>query len=455
MTESLFVEAVRSAGARVFRVGGCVRDAFRGAAAHDMDYVLTGMEERCFCALFPRAEKIGKAFPVYHVYIDGRRTEVSFARKEVKTGAGYRGFDVTFDPAVTIEEDLYRRDTTMNAMAQELPEERLVDPYGGRADIAAGIIRAVSAHFTEDPVRALRAARQAAAFGFMVEARTLAYMRSCAEELQKEPSERTMGELRRALEVSRPSVFFRVLDAAELLDVTFPEIAALKGKTQPVEFHPKGDAFEHTMSIVDAVAAATDDVTTRFTGLVHDIGKGETPAEMLPHHYGHEKVGLDVLAAWNRRMTLPHTWMKAASFVIREHMRAPRLTHVGKIADLLLGVGRSGLSMEQFTAVIRADHGTLPDYLTHGAEYLAAMLRVTGRDAPAHLVGAQIGAWLREERIRTLRKILAERRADPFYSAENMAVLSCRIADIKAGRNVSEHDPVEVKSGADVPQNEK
>ncbi|MFC2341886.1 MAG: tRNA adenylyltransferase, partial [Selenomonas artemidis] len=125
------------------------------------------------------------------------------------------------------------------------------------------------------------------------------------------------------------------------------------------------------------------------------------------------------------------------------------------IADLLLGVGRSGLSMEQFTAVIRADHGTLPDYLTHGAEYLAAMLRVTGRDAPAHLVGAQIGAWLREERIRTLRKFLAERRADPFYSAENMAVLSCRIADIKAGRNVSEHDPVEVKSGADVPQNEK
>ena len=297
--------------------------------------------------------------------------------------------------------------------------------------------------------------RGAAALGFMVEAGTLAYMRSCAEELQKEPSERTMGELRRALEVSRPSVFFRVLDAAGLLDVTFPEIAALRGKTQPTEFHPEGDAFEHTMSIVDAVAAATDDVTTRFTGLVHDIGKGETPAEMLPHHYGHEKAGLDVLAAWNRRMTLPHTWMKAASFVIREHMRAPRLTHVGKIADLLLGIGRSGLSMEQFTAVIRADHGTLPDYLMRGAEYLAAMLCVTGRDAPAHLVGAQIGAWLREERIRTLRKILAERRADPFYSAENMAVLSRRIADIKAGRNVSEHDPVEVKSGADVPQNEK
>jgi len=411
MTESAFVDAVRSAGARVFRVGGCVRDAFRGAAAHDVDYVLTGMEEARFCALFPRAEKIGKAFPVYHVYIDGRRTEVSFARKEVKTGTGYRGFDVVFDPTVAIEEDLYRRDTTMNAMAQELPERRLVDPYGGRADVAAGVIRAVSAHFTEDPVRALRAARQAAAFGFSVAPGTIAYMRSCAAELQKEPSERLMAELRRALMTPRPSVFFRVLDAADLLNVTFPEIAALKGKTQPIEFHPEGDAFAHTMSIVDAVAAKADDVMTRFAGLVHDIGKGATPAEMLPHHYGHEKVGLDVLAAWNRRMTLPHTWMKAASFVIREHMRAPRLTHVGKIADLLLGVGRSGLSMENFLTVIRADHGTLPDYLVHGAEYLAAMLRVTGRDAPAHLVGAQIGAWLREERIRTLRKILAERRA--------------------------------------------
>ena len=455
MTESLFVEAVRSAGARVFRVGGCVRDAFRGAAAHDMDYVLTGMKETRFCALFPRAEKIGKAFPVYHVYIDGRRTEVSFARKEVKTGAGYRGFDVTFDPAVTIEEDLYRRDTRMNAMALELPSGALLDPYGGRADLAAGVICAVSEHFTDDPVRALRAARQAAEFGFTVEEGTLLYMRACADELRREPTERLMAELRRALVTPHPSVFFRVLRAADLLAVTFPEIAALEGQVQPVEFHPEGDALAHTLAMVDAVACETAEIKTRFAALVHDLGKGLTPQELLPHHYGHERTGLDALAAWNARMTLPHDWRKAAAFVIREHMRAPRLTHVGKIADLLLGVGRSGLSMEQFTAVIRADHRTLPEYLTHGAEYLAAMLRVTGRDAPAHLVGAQIGTWLREERIRTLRKILAEHRADSFYSAENMAVLSRRIADIKAGRNVSEHDPVEVKSGADVPQNEK
>ena len=334
MTEEQFVERVRSAGARVFRVGGCVRDHFRGVPAKDVDYVVTGMTEETLCALFPRAEKIGKAFPVYHVRVDGVRREVAFARRERKTGEGYRGFDVVFDPSVTIEEDLYRRDTRMNAMALELPSGVLHDPYGGRSDIAAGVIRAVSQHFMDDPVRALRAARQAAAFGFRMEEETIAYMRACARELQAEPTERLMGELRRALMTPRPSVFFRVLRTADLLSVTFPELAALDGQTQPVEFHPEGDALAHTLAMIDAVAHETEEIKTRFAALVHDLGKGLTPQEMLPHHYGHERTGLDALVAWNRRMTLPHDWRKAAAFVIREHMRAPRLTRPGKIADL-------------------------------------------------------------------------------------------------------------------------
>lgn len=306
MTEAAFVEQIHSAGARVFRVGGCVRDCFRGVLAKDVDYVLTGMTEEQLCTLFPRAEKIGRAFPVYHVRVDGVRREVAFARRERKTGTGYRGFAVAFDPSVTIEEDLYRRDTTMNAMAMELPTEELFDPYGGRADIAAGVIRAVSPHFTDDPVRALRAARQAAEFGFAVEEETLCYMNACAAELKNEPTERLMGELRRALAAPRPSVFFRVLRAADLLAVTFPEIAALAGQTQPTEFHPEGDALAHTLAMVDAVARETEETKTRFAALVHDLGKGLTSQEMLPHHYGHERTGLDALAAWNRRMTLPH-----------------------------------------------------------------------------------------------------------------------------------------------------
>ena len=406
MREEEFVRALRDIGARVFRVGGCVRDHFRGARAKDVDYVVTGIAEEKFCALFPRAEKIGRAFPVYHVRVDGVRREVAFARQERKTGTGYRGFDVTFDPSVTIEEDLDRRDTRMNAMAIELPEGTLLDPYGGRADLAAGVICAVSEHFTDDPVRALRAARQAAEFGFRVEEGTLRYMNACAAELKNEPTERLMGELRRALAAPRPSVFFRVLRAADLLAVTFPEIAALEGQTQPTEFHPEGDAFAHTLAMVDAVARETEELKTRFAALVHDLGKGLTPQEMLPHHYGHEKTGLTALAVWNRRMTLPHDWMKAASFVIRQHMRAPRLTRLGKIADLLLGIGASGLSIAEFNVIIRADHGSLPDYLTRGAEYLAAMRAVTGRSAPSELSGEEVGAWLRAQRIRVLKNCM-------------------------------------------------
>ena len=408
MTEADFVRSVRNVGARIFRVGGCVRDCFRGVRAKDVDYVLTGLAEENFCALFPRAEKIGRSFPVYHVRVDGVRREVSFARSERKTGTGYRGFAVAFDPSVTIEEDLYRRDTTMNAMALELPAEELFDPYGGRTDIAAGVIRAVSQHFTDDPVRALRAARQAAEFGFAVEEETLCYMNACAAELKNEPTERLMGELRRALAAPRPSVFFRVLRAADLLAVTFPEIAALAGQTQPTEFHPEGDALAHTLAMVDAVARETEETKTRFAALVHDLGKGLTSQEMLPHHYGHERTGLDALAAWNRRMTLPHDWMKAAIFVIREHMRAPRLTRPGKIADLLLGIGASGLSIAEFNVIIRADHGSLPDYLVHGAEYLAAMRTVTGHSAPPELSGAEISRWLREQRVRILKNSLLE-----------------------------------------------
>ncbi|ANR70619.1 tRNA adenylyltransferase [Selenomonas sp. oral taxon 126] len=418
MREEEFVRALRDIGARVFRVGGCVRDHFRGAQAKDVDYAVTGIAEERFHALFPHAEKIGKAFPVYHVRVDGVRREVAFARRERKTGAGYRGFDVAFDPTVTIEEDLYRRDTRMNAMALELPSGALLDPYGGRANLAAGVICAVSEHFTDDPVRALRAARQAAEFGYRVEEGTLLYMRACADELRREPTERLMAELRRALAAPRPSVFFRVLRAADLLAVTFPEIAALEGQVQPVEFHPEGDALAHTLAMVDAVAEETEDIRTRFAALVHDLGKSLTPKEMLPHHYGHEKTGLTALAAWNRRMTLPHDWMKAASFVIRQHMRAPRLTRLGKIVDLLLGVGASGLSMAAFNIIIRADHGSLPPYLAHGAAALRTMQTITGRSAPTDLAGAEIGIWLREQRVRILKKFLLENEKAWYNTSE-------------------------------------
>lgn len=410
MEEAAFVAALRRAGARVFVVGGWVRDRLRGAAAADKDYVVSGIGEQSFCALFPDAQRVGRSFPVYLVTVDGKRAEVAFARRERKTGPGYRGFAVAFSPEVTIEEDLYRRDTTMNSIALELPEGRLIDLYGGREDIARGRVRAVSSHFVEDPVRALRAARQAALFGYEITEETLAYMRACRAELAREPGERIFAELRRALSAAQPSVFFRWLARAGVLDVTFPELAALIGKTQPQAFHPEGDAFEHTMLVLDRVAAETGDVRARFTALAHDIGKGRTPQAMLPHHYGHEVRGLDVLADWNRRMTLPRDWRAAAAFVIREHMRAPRLAKAGKIVRLLLAAVKVPLPFSAFLAVLRADHGDLPAYLVHGEEIAAELLRISGHAAPPELVGEEIADWLLAQRVRRLRALLQQKK---------------------------------------------
>lgn len=406
MREEEFVKAVEGAGGTVYLVGGWVRDHLRGATPRDKDFVITGLEREAFAELFPAASLIGHAFPVYLVEIDGVRSEVSFARRERKSGHGYRGFAVDFGAEVTIEDDLFRRDTRINSMAYRLPAMELIDPYGGRSDLAHCVIRATSHHFSEDPVRALRAARQAAELGFVIEDGTRTLMADCATELEEEPTERIVHELSRALAAPQPSLFFEALAHASLLESVFPEIFALKGKTQPPQYHPEGDAYCHTMQIVDVVARKTQTIEARFAALVHDIGKGKTPEEMLPHHYGHEQRGLLVLDAWNERMTLPKSWLMAAHFVIKEHMRAPLLKKTGKIADLLLAVEKSGLSFADFRRIICADHGTLPYHLVHGEDLLRKMLQVRGTEAPPELRGADVGKWLREERVRRLAQLL-------------------------------------------------
>lgn len=407
MRQKDFVRAVEESGGTVYLVGGWVRDHIRGVEPQDRDFVVTGLERDVFVQIFPTAALIGHAFPVYLVEIDGIRSEVAFARREQKSGHGYRGFAVDFGTEVTIEEDLFRRDTRINSMAYRLPEMELIDPYGGRDDLAHRLIRATSHHFSEDPVRALRAARQAAELGFSIDEGTQKLMAACAEELAEEPQERIVHELSRALDAPQPSRFFEALARAELLRHVFPEIFALQGKTQPPEYHPEGDAFCHTMQIVDAVARETPTLAARFAALVHDIGKGATPEEMLPHHYGHEVRGLSVLDAWNERMTLPKAWLAAARFVIKEHMRAPLLRKTGKIADLLLSVEKSGLSFADFCRIIRADYGSLPYYLAQGEKLRNEMLEAKGSEAPPELRGADVGKWLREERVRRLRKRLS------------------------------------------------
>ena len=190
MSEREFIDRVQSIGGRVYLVGGAVRDKLRGVRPKDRDYCITGVTEDQFVELFPNAKKVGISFPVFLMRLDEQSIEVAFARREKKSGTGYRGFTVIFDPSVSIEEDLFRRDTTINAIAIELPSGRLIDPFGGAADISAKKIRAVSEHFVDDPVRALRAARQAAEFHFEITPETLVAMNKCGAELALEPADR-------------------------------------------------------------------------------------------------------------------------------------------------------------------------------------------------------------------------------------------------------------------------
>ena len=410
MDEKEFVRRVRENGGRVAIVGGWVRDSLRGASPKDKDYVVAGVDAADFCALFPDAQQVGRAFPVFLLNVDGRSSEIALARTERKTGTGYLGFTVHSDPSVTLEEDLSRRDTTMNAMATELFSDgtpsKVIDLFGGEEDIRHSCIRAVSEHFVDDPVRALRAARQAAVFDFTVESCTVEYMCACRAELMNEPQERIVGELERALHAARPSVFFRTLLAAGLLDAVFPELFALIGKTQPTEFHPEGDAFEHTMKTVDEVARRTGNISVRFAALVHDIGKGATPPEMLPHHYGHEQRGLSVLAAWNGRMTLPKLWRRIADFVIAEHMRAPRLEKPGKIASFLMALSKLPVPVGEVLHIFAVDHGGLPPYLEQYEALTEKLHAVTGRDAPKELQGEAVGAWLQGQRTKCVQDFL-------------------------------------------------
>ena len=404
MNEKDFVNKIQSIGGKAYLVGGAVRDKVRNVTAHDNDYCVAGITETDFNASFPNAFKVGNSFPVYKVFIDDKFCEVAFARREIKIGKGYRGFKAVFDPTVKIEDDLYRRDTTINAIAMDLSNNSIIDPYNGVDDILNKKIRAVSKHFIEDPVRALRAARQSAQFNFDITDDTIIAMNQCSEELALEPSERIFKNL--ALQTNKPSIFFRSLERADLLKIIFPEIKQLIGKIQPTDFHPEGDAFEHTMNMVDKVATVNKNPIVRFSALVHDIGKGTTPESMLPHHYDHDKRGLTVFDEWNKRIKFPNDWKKAAKFIIKTHMRAPLLKKPGKIVDLLMQIHFNNLTYKDFNNIIFADHNSLPYYLEHSQQIVDELLKISGNDCPEGLTGKQIGDWIFTERIRKYLNII-------------------------------------------------
>ena len=392
-----FAEQIHTLGGTAYIVGGAVRDKIMGRIPHDHDVMVVGVDVSAFEQIFPSAKMTGNAFPVYRVDIGGEEVEVAFARKEEKIEAGHSGFRMVFDPSVSLEEDLIRRDTTMNSLAQEILTGAVVDLFGGSEDIHNKVIKAVSSHFVEDAVRVLRVARQAAQFGFAVDAETIELMRSCRDELAIEPKERVFGEMVKALATTRPSVFFRVLRECDCLSVAFPEIDALIGQTQPAQWHPEGDAFEHSMQVLDRVASKTIDIVVRFAALYHDIGKGLTPAELLPKHNGHDKAGVGVIndlpPCFGRRNK------EVAAFVAEQHMRVHTLKKCSAIRDVLHVMRRKGISAGMVNPILDADHNSHPSWMNDNmiSEVFAKVA------IPSDMTKERIASFIREEQIRRVR----------------------------------------------------
>lgn len=310
-------------GLDVYAVGGAIRDTLLGLPVQDRDYVVVGatpaaMEARGF-------RTVGKDFPVF--LHPRTQAEYALARTERKTAAGYKGFSVYYAPDVTLEDDLVRRDLTINAMAQRVAEDGalvgpVVDPYGGQADLAARAFRHVSEAFAEDPVRILRVARFAARFAdFHVAPVTNALMQRMVEagEVDALVPERVWQEFARGLMEARPSRMFAVLRDCGALARLLPELDRLWGVPQRADYHPEIDTGVHTMMVVDTAAAMDTPLPVRFAALVHDLGKGTTPADILPRHVGHEARSVPMIEDVCQRLRVPTDCRELAVVVAREH----------------------------------------------------------------------------------------------------------------------------------------
>ena len=312
---------------KIYLVGGAVRDSLLGLEAGDRDWVVVGATQQEMEAQGFKA--VGRDFPVFLHPRTGE--EYALARTERKSGRGYRGFVVDADPSVTLEQDLQRRDFTLNAIARDEESGDLVDPCGGMRDIQARVLRHVGPAFVEDPLRVLRAARFMARFaplGFTLAPETADLMREIAAsgELEALVPERIWQELRKALRSPRPSAFLRTLHDTGALASILPEVEALYGVPQRAEFHPEVDTGVHQEMVSDMAARlAPCDELVGFAALTHDLGKALTPTDQLPRHVMHEQRGLKPLAALCERLKIPADHRQLAEAVCREHLNVHRI----------------------------------------------------------------------------------------------------------------------------------
>ncbi|WP_310877046.1 HD domain-containing protein [Priestia megaterium] len=362
MKEIEFAEKVNTAGGTTYIVGGWVRDELMNQEPKDKDYCVTGFDKTLFLGTFPEAQQVigqngKKNVEVFLLDINGNREEIALARKEIKQGEGYHGFKFISNKDITIEDDLYRRDLTINSMAINILTNELIDPYGGKQDIENKVLRATSEAFYEDPLRVYRVAVRHAKTGFEVDDKTKEMMKIASQELHTVKKERVVQELKKSLTSDNPDKFFRLLQEIEVLDIHFGHLDNLYGVIQPVQHHPEGDAFEHTMRVLTAMRKLTSKEERLFSALVHDLGKGITPKELLPKHHGHESAGVPLVKEMCKELGVPKKWEQAALFATENHGKFHSLGNMRdiRIVDLLNEAEKNPLTVEGFADVALSD----------------------------------------------------------------------------------------------------
>ncbi len=345
---------------QIYLVGGAVRDQLLQLPVYDRDWVVVGSSPQAMLAAGFQA--VGKDFPVF--LHPNSKEEHALARTERKTGVGYTGFACHYAPDVTLEEDLLRRDLTINAMAQD-NSGQLIDPYGGQRDLAAKVLRHVSPAFVEDPLRVLRVARFAAKLhhlGFTVAEETMQLMAKIVQsgELQHLTAERVWQEWHKSLSTNHPEVFLQVLRDCGALAVVLPEIDRLFGVPQPEKWHPEIDTGIHTLMVAKQAAQLSDSLPVRFAAQVHDLGKGVTPPSEWPSHKLHCHTGLNIIESLCERIRVPNEFRDLALAVCAQHSnihRADELKPTTKLKVLgLLDVWRKPERLEQVLLCCEADH---------------------------------------------------------------------------------------------------
>ena len=396
---------------KTYLVGGAVRDQLLNLPIKDRDWVVVGASPQAM--LDQGYKQVGADFPVF-LHPDTQE-EYALARTERKQGHGYQGFAVAFGPEITLEEDLLRRDLTINAMAQDASGE-IVDPFNGKQDLENRILRHVSDAFVEDPLRVLRVARFAARFahlGFTIAKETLDLMHDIAlsGELQHLTAERVWQETERALSERSPAVYFESLKTCGALASTFAELDALFGVPQPEKHHPEIDTGIHSLLCLEQASKLSKEGEVRFAALIHDLGKGLTPEARWPRHIAHEKTGLSPITALCDRLKAPNSYrelaLKTCEFHTHIHkafeLKPATIWKVFRALDALRRPERFEAFLQACTADARGRTG-FEDSTYPQADYFRSLLKVINDVSPQTFVqqgfiGAELGQAIEQGRI--------------------------------------------------------